>query len=118
MCMWQFPISMGMDMGMGDRLSFEKDSTVDHAMDFFCCLADEIDVVGDKYIGEIDTFQDVYNLLRSLGIKACCWFIQEQDLWLHVDGVLATWQQSQVDGSQPLVGNFLSFEEIAEILDS
>jgi hypothetical protein len=33
------------------------------------------------------------------------------------EGILATWQQSQKDGSQPLVGNFLSRQEICETLD-
>ena len=32
------------------------------------------------------------------------------------DGLLATWQQAQADGSQPLVGNFLSHAEIGELL--
>ena len=32
------------------------------------------------------------------------------------EGILATWQQSQPDLSQPLVGNFLPMEKVAEIL--
>jgi hypothetical protein len=32
------------------------------------------------------------------------------------DGILATWQQSQENFSQPLVGNFLPVEQIEEIL--
>lgn len=32
-------------------------------------------------------------------------------------GLFATWQQGQADGSQPLVGNFLSTEQIAQILE-
>jgi hypothetical protein len=32
------------------------------------------------------------------------------------DGILATWQQSQVDGSQPLVSHWLSMDEIGSIL--
>ena len=34
------------------------------------------------------------------------------------DGILATWQQSQKDFSQPLVSNFLSMESITEIFAS
>lgn len=32
------------------------------------------------------------------------------------DGILATWQQSQPDGSQPLVANYLSMDDIRHIL--
>jgi len=32
------------------------------------------------------------------------------------DGLLATWQQGQADGSQPLVGHFLPADEIARLL--
>jgi len=32
------------------------------------------------------------------------------------EGVLATWQQSQVDGSQPLVGRWLAMDEVERIL--
>jgi len=32
------------------------------------------------------------------------------------DGILVTWQQSQADLSQPLVGNFVSKEQLSEIL--
>jgi hypothetical protein len=31
-------------------------------------------------------------------------------------GILATWQQSQVDGSQPLVGHWLAMDEVERIL--
>ena len=34
------------------------------------------------------------------------------------EGILATWQQSQPDLSQPLVGNFVEMERIAEILEA
>ena len=34
------------------------------------------------------------------------------------DGILATWQQSQDDLSQPLVGNFVTMDEVARILGS
>ena len=33
------------------------------------------------------------------------------------DGILATWQQSQKDGSQPLVMNFLSWQEVREAIE-
>ena len=33
-------------------------------------------------------------------------------------GMLATWQQAQADGSQPLVGNFLTTDEVARLLDA
>jgi hypothetical protein len=32
------------------------------------------------------------------------------------DGIFATWQQSQDDLSQPLVGHFLSMDRVREIL--
>jgi len=32
------------------------------------------------------------------------------------DGILATWQQSQTDLSQPLVGNFLPMAEVEKLL--
>ncbi|MBC8288860.1 MAG: exo-alpha-sialidase [Planctomycetes bacterium] len=38
------------------------------------------------------------------------------DVLATKDGMFATWQQSQPDGSQPLVINFVSNDEIAEIL--
>jgi len=33
------------------------------------------------------------------------------------DGILATWQQSQKDASQPLVMNFLTWQEVCETIE-
>jgi len=33
------------------------------------------------------------------------------------EGILAAWQQGQADGSQPLVGHWLSMSEVEQILD-
>ena len=38
------------------------------------------------------------------------------DVLIADDGLLATWQQGQSDGSQPLVGHWLSHADVSELL--
>jgi hypothetical protein len=52
-------------------------------------------------------------LFVSPHATGCSRYAQVLDTGL---GLLAIWQQAQTDGSQPLVGNFLSHEKIAQLL--
>ena len=70
MDMGYLAIIVGMDMTMGDFLFFQEDSAIGHPADFIRCSVDEIHVVGDKYISNINAFQDIYDLPGGLGIKA------------------------------------------------
>jgi len=68
----------------------------------------------------VDTeFPRLARLSRTLPLfvspygTGCCRYIETL---VTEDGIHAIWQQSQPDGSQPLVGHFLSHESIEELL--
>ena len=69
----------------------------------------------DSQFPEIMRFSDDFPMFISPQGTGCSRYVSTI---VTNDGILATWQQSREDYSQPLVSNFLSFESIAEIFAS
>jgi len=77
--------------------------------------------IGGAFWGPADTVGDLQRLSQIAP-----WFVSPYGTGSSryvsclktADGILATWQQSQPDGSQPLVANFVSMDDIKHILDA
>jgi len=75
--------------------------------------------LGGAFIGQDDAFPEMerLSLLEPLFVSpygtGCSRYV---DTFVDSDGILATWQQAQEDGSQPLVANKLDMDEITRIL--
>lgn len=75
--------------------------------------------LGGAFFGRDDEFPALSRISRlqplfvSPHATGCSRYTQVLDTG---DGLFATWQQAQVDGSQPLVGHHLSYDRIAELL--
>ena len=69
----------------------------------------------DAQFPEIIRFSDDFPMFTSPQGTGCSRYVSTI---VTNNGILATWQQSREDYSQPLVSNFLSFESIAEIFAS
>ncbi len=75
--------------------------------------------LGGACYGRLDDFPTMTRLSRNQPLfvsphgTGCSRYV---DVLVDEDGILATWQQAQADGSQPLVGHRLDMGRVAEIL--
>jgi hypothetical protein len=75
--------------------------------------------LGGAFFGWDATFPQLERLSRLTPLFVSPWgsgCSRYVDTLVTGDGILATWQQSQPDQSQPLVGNFLPMEAVERIL--
>jgi hypothetical protein len=75
--------------------------------------------LGDAFFGWDETFPDLHRLSRLEPFFISPWGTgcsRYVDALITTQGILAVWQQSQVDQSQPLVGHFLSMAKVERIL--
>ena len=76
--------------------------------------------LGGAFFGWDDDFPCLSRLSRLEPLFVSPWGTgcsRYVDCLITEAGILAVWQQSQPDQSQPLVGHFLSMEEVAQILE-
>jgi len=75
--------------------------------------------IGGAFWGWDESFPELERLSRLAP-----WFVSPWgtgcsryvETLVTADGILATWEQSQGDGSQPLVGHFVSMDEVERVL--
>ena len=75
--------------------------------------------IGGAFIGKAANFPEMERISLLEPLFQSPWGTGSSryiDCLTTKQGILATWQQSQPDGSQPLVKHFLPMEKVEEIL--
>jgi hypothetical protein len=75
--------------------------------------------LGGAFWGWDESFPDLERLSRLAPLFVSPWGTgcsRYVETLITSEGILAIWEQSQQDGSQPLVGHFLPLDEVARIL--
>lgn len=112
----EMPMSLYFYDGAECLRSLEENSAASKRPRGFSC--EEIGGVGigyDAQFPHIIRFSDDFPMFISPEGTGCSRYVST---YVTDEGIIATWQQSRRDFSQPLVSNFLSFESIIEIFSS